>query len=332
MTTPRSSTGAVPPPGRVDNFSRSGKAHQKFYSPDGPSGRAAGPAASERWRHLPTTSARAAGFSLRSIKSSSARPQVLYLACGPSGRAPNHRSVLLLEQSPAEATPDDTGRHGEPKKPLRRTLDGSRTETGYPRGVIYLVVGVVGFFTIVVGLVLLAVGVDRGGQIVSAVGGIAGTVALIGYGLERLTRAPQEPEPESEPGPEPVLDEYAAHNEYNEGTWWLMLDRTREDVAYFRCTVTDPLGGQGRKEFAQQGTRIVVRFPDDFLGAGLVEQQLPWGLYYVRWEVFLLRPDKSGHDLAGELRGRAGPPRPAPDVLIGFDRLAATVAEIRQEQ
>ncbi len=99
---------------------------------------------------------------------------------------------------------------------------------------------------------------------------------------------------------EGLTPNYEATCKYNEGTWWLELKRQDSDAAGFRCTVTDPLGGGGRKEFAQAGTRIILRFPDDFEVFGLSGTKQPWGNYQVKWEVFLLTEDKKSASLDGE--------------------------------
>ncbi len=69
---------------------------------------------------------------------------------------------------------------------------------------------------------------------------------------------------------------------YNEGRWWLFLDRGSESGSGFRCQVFDPLGRDSAKAFGQPGDGpIVLTYPNDFG----IRRPLPGGEHTVVWTV-----------------------------------------------
>lgn len=98
-----------------------------------------------------------------------------------------------------------------------------------------------------------------------------------------------------------IASPYSARASYGEGTWWLMLERPNDEVAGYRVTVTDPMGGGGRKEFTQSGKTVIVRFPHDFEVFGLAQTRQPWGRYQVRWDVFELDRERTSSRHAGSV-------------------------------
>jgi hypothetical protein len=67
---------------------------------------------------------------------------------------------------------------------------------------------------------------------------------------------------------------------YNEGRWWLILDRGSKESIHIRCRVFDPLGHDQVKAFGEFGNSPVVVFYPDAFG---IDRPLPSGIYTVVW-------------------------------------------------
>ena len=67
---------------------------------------------------------------------------------------------------------------------------------------------------------------------------------------------------------------------YNEGRWWLILDRGSKESIHIRCQVFDPLGHDQVKAFGEIGMGpVVLMYPVDFG----IQRPLLSGIYTVVW-------------------------------------------------